>query len=140
MCKMIFIIVAQFAFISIAAAQWEVDEWGWIIPGSEENQYFPPSGNTVLNMPELDNFPIFEGERSAVTTAPVCCDFNDDGTYEMIVCNDDGWIHCFEPDGSEMDGWPQDTQWRIYEPAAETLPSTVTSSPSRTSFMAVIWL
>jgi hypothetical protein len=37
-------------------------------------------------------------------------DINGDNTQELIVPTEDGTIHAYEPDGSELPGWPVHTQ------------------------------
>ena len=68
----------------------------------EQHQYFSSSDSTLLQ-----GFP--KELPSDGAGSPTFADINGDGRPELILATSDGWIHAFEPDGSEAHGWPVHT-------------------------------
>ncbi|MFI5290839.1 MAG: FG-GAP repeat domain-containing protein, partial [Polyangia bacterium] len=52
----------------------------------------------------LPNFPVFVG--SSGESSPKLVDLNGDGKREIVLADSSGFVHAYEPDGSELAGWP----------------------------------
>jgi Subtilase family/RTX calcium-binding nonapeptide repeat (4 copies) len=53
-------------------------------------------------------------------------DLDGDGTQELIVPTEDGAIHAYEPDGSELPGWPVHTQQQLQAAGHAAAPGFAT--------------
>src|SRR5205823_6752946 len=52
----------------------------------------------------LPSFPLDLG--TSIESAPQFADLNGDGRQELVVADQDGRVHAFRQDGSELRGWP----------------------------------
>jgi Subtilase family len=60
-------------------------------------------------------------------------DLNGDNVQELVVPTEDGTIHAYEPDGSELPGWPVNTQNQTSAAGHDTAPgfAALASTPPR---------
>ncbi len=66
---------------------------------------------TALDANEQALRPGFPKRLGSGGEAPLrYADLNGDNVQEMVVPTEDGKVHAFEPNGSELDGWPVQTQ------------------------------
>lgn len=82
----------------------------------------------------VDNFPIQMGESGE--SSPILADLDEDGDYEIVIATGGGRVHAYQHDGTEVPGWPVQTQMTPYWHAGQAADAIV--SPLSDAFIATV--